>query len=162
MQFRKICLILHLDKQNGRGRFRGTEKTHNIMTELLEFLRKEKAELTNSDYTGENRGYVVIFRNYYYETVYALAKDTINLISEDAQDISPFTPINRVRVYKTFGEARDYTIAHPTIRDGRGRRFDSEVKSLEAYRELLLYKYEQEEEAIIRWLEEFKYRASEK
>lgn len=132
------------------------------MNELLEYLKQEKAELANTDYTGENRGYVVIFRNGYYETVYSLAKDIINLISKDAQDISPFTPINRVRVYKTFGEAREYTIAHPTIQDGKGRYFNSKVMSLEDYRKLLLRKCEREEEAITRWVEEFKYNTAKK
>lgn len=138
-------------------------KTNSPMNELLEYLKQEKAELAKTNCAGENGGWVIVFRNSNVpETVYSLAKDIINLISSDAQDISPFTPINRVRVFKMFSDAREYWSAHRTIQDGKGRFFNAEIDSLESYRHLLLRKCEQEEEVITRWVEEFKYNTAKK
>lgn len=128
------------------------------MNELLDYLKQEKAELAKADCTGENGGWVVLFTNPHIPgIVYSLAKGTINLISTDAQNISPFTPINRVQVFKMFGDAKEYRAAHRTIQDGKGRYFDAEIEPLECYRHRLLRKCEQEEEVISRWIEELKY-----
>lgn len=123
------------------------------MDDLLEYLNKEIEELSDCTQTAKG-GYVVIYHNRFANNlIYSVANGVINRISKDAQDISPFTPMNRVRVFKTFSDAREFASERRSIVDGNGSYFDYAIWTSSEYRCKLLDKCREDKKTIERILQ---------